>query len=444
MATEYLISAVLIVKNEQEHLPACLAALDSVVDEIVVADTGSTDRTREIAEGFTERVFQVPWNRSFAEARNAAIAHARGTWVLTVDADECIEGGALAAAALRAFIARHDEGVVGTIAIHNVDDGNGVIEETIDHTERFFHRASFHYVGPIHEQLVTLGPPKRHADTGVHLIHTGYAQHHAAVEHKAHRNIPLLLEEIAAHPDDEYVYFQLGKAHFALKDYALAAESFAAALERMHFDGAQLPLGRLGVVARPVVTACLVNHAYALVNLGRAQEARTLVNIHAALAHPGTQRADFAHVCGYVGLMLGDLRAARAGYEAALAHGPTREDVVGTGSFASEYHLGLIAEALGNPPDAQAHFAEALALRPGYRPVVSRAIDWLLEGQAEAGTTLLRAADHETRQDLYIDRITRSLHNGAMQDAQQLVTAAAGISQGLQMTVNMWMAARGA
>lgn len=436
------ISAVLIVKNEQDHLPACLAALDGVVDEIVVADTGSTDRTHEIAEGFTERVFRVPWNKSFAEARNAAVAHARYPWILTVDADECIEGSEAAGAALRSFAARHGADVVGTVAIHNVDDGTGSFEETIDHTERFFHRSAYHFVGAIHEQLVSLGPAKRHAETGVHLIHTGYAQHHSDATHKAHRNVPLLLAELAAHPDDEYLYFQLGKAHYALRDYALAVDAFAAAEERMRFDGPRLPEGRLGIVARPVLTACLVNHAYALVNLGRAQEARALLDRHRALGHPATHWADFAHVRGYVALMLGDVAASRAGYEEALRHGPTREDVVGTGSFASAYHLGLLAEAVGDAAAAHAHYAAVLAQRPAYRPAISRAIDWLLEGKVEHGAALLRRADHETLQTVYIDRVSRSLHNGAKGETRQLVEAAAGISQGLQMTVNTWMAAR--
>lgn len=444
VSTEYLISAVLIVKNEQEHLPACLAALDGVVDEIVVADTGSTDRTREVAEGFTERVFLVPWTQDFAAARNAAIAHARGAWILSIDADECIEGGEHAGATLREFVARHGAGVVGRMAIHNVDDGSGVIEETIDHTERFFYRAGYQYAGAIHEQLESLGPQKLAADTGVQLIHTGYAQDPAASDHKARRNIPLLIEAIATHPDDEYAYFQLGKAHYALKEYALAAEAFDAALARMQFDGAQLPQGRLGLVARPVLTACLVNRAYALVNLGRAQEARSLLDTHRARAHPGVQWADFAHVYGYVGLMLGDLVAARAGYGSALQLGPTREDVVGTGSFASHYHLGLIDEALGNSASAQTRYAAALAQRPGYRPAVSRAIDWLLEGHAPAGTALLRDAQAETVSACYLDRLERSLHNGAEGDTRQLVAVAEAISPELQTTVNTWMAARGA
>lgn len=434
----HLISAVLIVKNEQGHLPACLAALDGVVDEIVVVDTGSTDRSVEVAEGFTERVFRVPWTGDFAAARNAAIAHARGAWILSVDADECIEGGEAAGAALRRFVETHGAETVGTVAIHNVDDGDGVIDETIDHTERFFHKDHFQFFGAIHEQLVPISGVKRGATTGIHLIHTGYAQRPGDPAHKSRRNLPLLLDALARHPDDEYLYFQLGKAHFALKDYGLAVDAFLAALSRMRFNGSELPTGRQGTVSRVVTTGCLTNTAYALVNLGRAQEAQRLLEQHATLAHPGAQWADFQHALGYVYLMLGEVPRARAAYEAALARGSEREDVVGTGSFASLYHLGLLDEAEGKNPEAEGHYAAALAQRPAYRPAISRAIDWLLEGQAPSGHRLIARAAPEAAQALYLDRLERSLQNGASKEVRGLVAAADVLPGPLRDAVAAW------
>ena len=83
------ISLCMIVKDEEEMLPGCLAAVAEHVDEIVVVDTGSTDRTVEIAESFGANVVEFPWNGSFADARNVSLDHATGDWILWLDADEC-------------------------------------------------------------------------------------------------------------------------------------------------------------------------------------------------------------------------------------------------------------------------------------------------------------------------------------------------------------------
>lgn len=433
-----LISAVLIVKNEQEHLPACMAALAGVVDEIVVADTGSTDQTIALAKGFTENIFHVPWTNDFAAARNAAIAHAHCPWILSIDADECVEGGALAGAALRRFIENQDPHTVGTVEIHNVDNGEGVIDETIDHTERLFHREHFQFSGAIHEQLVPLAGDKARARTEVRVVHTGYAQTHADPAHKSRRNIPLILAAIGRKPEDEYLYFQLGKAHYALKEYGPAADAFLAALSRMRFSGATLPEGCQGTVARPVVTGCIANTAYALVNLGRAQEALALLRQHAALGHPATRWADFEHVMGYVYLMLGDVPRARAAYDASLQLGAACEDVVGTGSFASLYHLGLLDEADQKIADATAHYRASLALRPAYKPTISRALDWLVEGHAAEGVRLLAAASSEAAKTACLDRLERSLQNGELAETQRILAAVTLAPGSLHDTAVAW------
>lgn len=433
-----LISAVLIVKNEQEHLPACLAALEGVVDEIVVADTGSTDRTTDIVSSYSGRLLHVPWTNDFAAARNAAIAHARGEWILSIDADECVQGGEVAGAALRRFIQGHGPNVVGTVEIHNVDNGQGVIDETVDHTERFFNREHFQFRGAIHEQLIPLGGSKSRAATDVRLVHTGYAQAPGDPRHKSVRNIPLLLSAIQGAPDDEYLYFQLGKAHFALKENALAADAFLASLARMQFNGAAYPTGSQGAVARTIVTGCIANAAYALVNIGRTQDARALLEKHAALAHPGTQWADFQHALGYVYLMLGDVFRARAAYTASLALGPACEDVLGTGSFSSHYHLGLLDEAEQHIAGAAGHYQKSLGIRPDYRPTISRAIDWLIEGHASQGLHLLELAKLETAKTVGLDRLERSLQNGSRVEAKKLVSALAAVPGPLGEAAAAW------
>lgn len=84
------LSVCMIVKDEQAYLGPCLQSIKTVADEIVVVDTGSTDRTADIARIFGAKVFYYKWNDDFAAARNYGLEKARGDWILVIDADEII------------------------------------------------------------------------------------------------------------------------------------------------------------------------------------------------------------------------------------------------------------------------------------------------------------------------------------------------------------------
>src|SRR5207249_480278 len=82
------LSLCMIVRDEEPRLPSCLESIAPYVDEIVVVDTGSTDRTREVARDWGARVYEMPWPDSFAAARNQSLELARGSWILRMDADD--------------------------------------------------------------------------------------------------------------------------------------------------------------------------------------------------------------------------------------------------------------------------------------------------------------------------------------------------------------------
>ncbi len=84
------VSLCMIVKNEERFLPQCLKSVRDVVDEMIVVDTGSTDKTKDLATVFGARVFDFPWTGDFSAARNYSLAQAEGDWVLILDADEVI------------------------------------------------------------------------------------------------------------------------------------------------------------------------------------------------------------------------------------------------------------------------------------------------------------------------------------------------------------------
>lgn len=82
------VSLCMIVKNEEEFLAQCLASVKPIVDEMIIVDTGSNDRTRDIATVFGARVFDYEWANDFAAARNYSISKAKSEWILIMDADE--------------------------------------------------------------------------------------------------------------------------------------------------------------------------------------------------------------------------------------------------------------------------------------------------------------------------------------------------------------------
>jgi len=84
------ISLCMIVKNEEQHLAKCLMSVKPVVDEMIVVDTGSTDRTIDIARAFGARIYDFKWTNDFSEARNYSISKASGAWIFVLDADEVI------------------------------------------------------------------------------------------------------------------------------------------------------------------------------------------------------------------------------------------------------------------------------------------------------------------------------------------------------------------
>ncbi|MFB5764080.1 glycosyltransferase family 2 protein [Paenibacillus medicaginis] len=85
------ISLCMIVKNEEPYLAQCLSSARSIVDEIIVVDTGSTDRSAAIASDYGAKVIHQPWDDSFSNARNRGLAEATCEWVLWLDADEVLD-----------------------------------------------------------------------------------------------------------------------------------------------------------------------------------------------------------------------------------------------------------------------------------------------------------------------------------------------------------------
>ena len=85
------VSLCMIVKNEERILARCLDSIADLVDEIIIVDTGSTDATRRIAAGYTDRIYDFEWIGDFSAARNFAFSKAGMEYIYSADADEVMD-----------------------------------------------------------------------------------------------------------------------------------------------------------------------------------------------------------------------------------------------------------------------------------------------------------------------------------------------------------------
>lgn len=218
------LSACLIVRDEEAMLPGCLQSLTDLADEIVVLDTGSTDRTVELARAHGARVERFTWIDDFAAARNAALAAIRGEWVLVIDADERLAPGA--ADAIRAVIAAPAPPRTLWLPLIESVDATGAVLGA-DHMPRLWrHDPALRFAGRVHEQLVADGPLRHVVADAIRLIHLGYDPAITTARAKRARNRALLLAEQAERPADLGVAYHLAKEDYAAGDDAAALAGF--------------------------------------------------------------------------------------------------------------------------------------------------------------------------------------------------------------------------
>lgn len=225
---DQLISACLITKNNQGTLAECLASLYRYNFEIVIADTGSTDKTVEIARQFTDKVYHFDWVNDFAAARNFVASKASYDYILTLDSDERLVGGSKEE--LQQFFTENN--TRKTVGLYKVTDilGSGKKQsQTITNAIRVYDRRYCKYYYQVHEQVGLIEDKNALLDTrilNVRTIHPGY-QDEKLFQKKNQRNVELLLAQLAVTPDHVYFIYQLAKSYYILKNYRQSFEYFA-------------------------------------------------------------------------------------------------------------------------------------------------------------------------------------------------------------------------
>ncbi len=210
-----LLTIGMIVKNEEKYLEQCLNGikpiLEQVDSELIIADTGSTDRTVEIAKKFTDNVFYFEWIKDFSAARNSTLEKAKGEWFMYVDGDEVFEGcdeiisffnsGEYKKYNSASYIQRN---------LNSTGDESGTVRysdfraarmtKLLPHTK---------FVNSLHENLNTYGKPEKLFHD--YVIHYGYnnAKSTEASKNKFKRNSEILLKHLENNERSGMLYLQL-------------------------------------------------------------------------------------------------------------------------------------------------------------------------------------------------------------------------------------------
>jgi tetratricopeptide (TPR) repeat protein len=348
----------MIVKDEEAMLGRSLAAVAPWVDELIVVDTGSTDRTVEIARSHGARILHHEWQNDFATARNVSLDAATTDWVLILDADEVlVEGDGPRLRELLGHTWREAHFLVETNYTGALENGTAT---THDAMRLVRHRPERRYVGRLHEQLqhVPAYLPERLAASTVRIDHFGYLGEIREQKDKVQRNRALLDRQVADGDDSPFLCFNLGMEHVAAGDVVAALEHLELSWERLSDDPDRASYGFVPMLASHLVDALRLadRHDDALT---RADEALALF--------PGL--TDIVLMQGHVHRAAGDPVAAEERYRHALALGDAPSAyvaTVGAGTYLAGCALAALLVEQDRTAEAESVLESTLRSHPGH------------------------------------------------------------------------------
>lgn len=206
------ISLCMIVKDEEKLLPQCLASVRDQVDEIIVVDTGSTDKTVMIAEESGAKVYHHPWENDFSKHRNQSISYATGDWIFILDADEVFQyaGGRT----LKDDVAKATEACCDSMAMRVMNSASDSKETICSDSIRLFqNNGKIHYVGIVHNNLVGYDHVGLSANQ---IVHFGYDLGEGMARKKFERTATLLKKQIAENNSNASAHMYLGCSYASL------------------------------------------------------------------------------------------------------------------------------------------------------------------------------------------------------------------------------------
>ncbi|WP_254786481.1 TPR domain-containing glycosyltransferase [Bacillus sp. 71mf] len=213
----------MIVKDEEDCIGKCLNSIKDVVDEMIIVDTGSSDRTVEICKSFGAQVFDFPWNGSFSAARNYGLERATGDWILWLDADEEVDSSD---AYKFRNVLYYDDYLLSIHLINyygDLPDPNKTFD--IAHTRLFRNYKGFKFINNIHEMLnadeVLTEKDKTQAikTVPIKVYHYGYLDYVNKNKKKFERNLAMLKNELAQKDHSPWIDYHIASEYYRVEQY---------------------------------------------------------------------------------------------------------------------------------------------------------------------------------------------------------------------------------
>ncbi len=201
------VSVCMIVKDEEEFLEGCLFSVRDIADEIILVDTGSTDRTIKIAESFGCKIFHQKWEGNFSKHRNYSLEQASSDWLFVIDADERLVEKDIPK--LKECLQRTEFDLL-SLTVYNVAERSGK-ETTVLPSVRIFRRElGLQYEGIVHNRL-NFATDMKELRCPVGLIHHGYDLAPEKMKLKHQRSMTLLREQIKQDDNNAFAHFNLAQ-----------------------------------------------------------------------------------------------------------------------------------------------------------------------------------------------------------------------------------------
>ncbi len=356
----------MIARDEEDNIGRCLASVNEIAEELIVVDTGSKDRTIEIAEGFGARIIEFPWVDDFSAARNVGVEQARGDWILFLDADEELVAKDRPEL-VKLLVDSEFDAYFLTLVRLDGDDASTAEQRTFPSVRLFRNRPDHRFSGRVHETVTPARPDAPAGTSSIRVLHHGSLRSAARGRGKGSRNRDLIEKMLEEKGDDSDTLLLkarellgAGRYEEALKLYLDLYEDFA----DEDFLGSTM----------------IVEIVQCYSSLGRPSDALSWTQKGLARFPDYT---DLQFLAGVIELERGGFSAALAAFTAALALGEPPDHYrrkPGVGTWEAWSGIGRSFLGLERHNVAAGAFRQALKLHPGHGDSLYQLGSLLLRG----------------------------------------------------------------